>query len=281
MRLLSRRDASKAPDLETAALRRLSASSEEIVNSDAMIVLENVTKTFRTYSVAYNTLKSFVLHYAAYRPRYESIPRLTVLHDLTVNIDRSEIFCVVGPNGSGKSTLAKLIAGTIHPDSGSVRVRGTVVPFLELGVAFSDELTGRQNAYLNGVLLGLTRKFVRAHIDSIFSFAEVEPFKDTPLKFYSSGMKMRLAFSIAMHVDGDVYVFDEILAVGDANFQAKCLQKFRELLEHEKTIVLITHDLDIVRRLATRVLIMNQGRTKLLESRDAIAAMTAEEISCL
>ena len=166
-----------------------------------------------------------------------------------------------------------MIAGTIAPTKGQIKVSGRIVPFLELGVAFNSELSGYDNAILNGVLLGMKKKYIKEKINEIFEFAEVQDFIDTPLKFYSSGMLMRLAFSIGVFANGDIYIFDEILAVGDANFQKKCFDSFKNLIEKGKTIILITHDLETVSKYATRVLLLNGKNHKIVNDINIIKQM--------
>ena len=166
-----------------------------------------------------------------------------------------------------------MIAGTTYPTSGTIKMKGRVVPFLELGVAFNSELTGYDNAILNGVLLGMKKKYIIEKMADIFNFAEVSNFMNTPLKFYSSGMLMRLAFSIGMYANGDIYIFDEILAVGDVKFQKKCFDSFANLIKNKKTIVLITHDLGTVSKYATRVLMLNGEKHKIIDDIDVIKQM--------
>ena len=246
-----------------------------------MIDIEHVSKKFRRYTVPINTLKSFFLHYRQYKRETSNIQELEVINDLTMHIAKSEILCIVGHNGAGKSTLAKLIAGTSKPTSGKISVHGRIVPFLELGVAFSNELTGRDNVYMNGVLLGLRLSYIEKHIDTIFEYAEITDFIDTPLKYYSSGMQMRLAFSVGMYANGDIYIFDEILAVGDAAFQKKCFASFQNLIDQGKTIILITHDLGIVRQYATKVLLLDDGKYRIIDGIDTIRNLTEEDIRCI
>ena len=224
-----------------------------------MIRIQHLTKRYKKYTAPYNSLKSFILHYKQYRQEMARVEELCVVDDLSMEIGSGEIVCVVGRNGAGKSTLAKLISGTVEPTSGSVQVDGTIIPFLELGVAFNSELNGFDNVRMNGTLLRMRRKQIEEQMEDIFRYAEIEDFAATPLKYYSSGMLMRLAFSIGIHADGDIYIFDEILAVGDANFQKKCFAAFEDLIRQGKTIILITHDLGLVSRYATRVLLLNQG----------------------
>lgn len=243
-----------------------------------MIELLDVSKSFRRYTIPINTLKSFFLHYKDYMKEKSKVSTLDVIRHLDMHIEKSEILCIAGRNGAGKSTLGKLIAGTSKPSGGKIKVHGRVVPFLELGVAFSNELTGRDNVYMNGVLLGLSLKYIKEHINDIFEYAEIPDFIDTPLKYYSSGMQMRLAFSVGMHAHGDIYIFDEILAVGDAHFQKKCYDSFRTLVEKGKTIILITHDLGIIKQYATKMLLLKQGEYRILD-KEEIAGLTGEDLS--
>ena len=237
-----------------------------------MIELVNVSKRFKKYTVPFNSLKSFLLNYKKYKEENKKIEELTAVENLSMNIEAGEILCIVGKNGAGKSTLAKMIAGTIAPTKGQIKVSGRIVPFLELGVAFNSELSGYDNAILN-VLLGMKKKYIKEKINEIFEFAEVQDFIDTPLKFYSSGMLMRLAFSIGVFANGDIYIFDEILAVGDANFQKKCFDSFKNLIEKGKTIILITHDLETVSKYATRVLLLNGKNHKIVNDINIIKQM--------
>lgn len=243
-----------------------------------MIRISGLTKQYKRYVIPINTLKSFLINYKKYREESSKIDLLTVIRDLNLEIKAGETFCIIGKNGSGKSTLAKLVAGTVEPTVGKIVVDGTIVPFLELGVAFSSELTGRDNVILNGVMLGLSRSYLKEKMDAIFDFAEVSSFKDTPMKYYSSGMQMRLAFSIGMHANGDVYIFDEILAVGDANFQKKCFRSFQQLMEDKKTIILITHDLGMVKRYADRALLLKGEEHRLIGSQKDIERLTNEDL---
>jgi ABC-2 type transport system ATP-binding protein len=221
-----------------------------------MISIRGLTKEFKKYKVGNNSIKSLVVRFREFEKNLEKIETLRAVQNLNLEIAKSEVFCITGPNGAGKSTLAKLIAGTIQPTAGSVQVNGKIVPFLELGVAFNLELTGIDNLYLNGVLLGLSLAYLKKHKHEIFGYAELQDFMDTPLKFYSSGMQLRLAFSIALHAKGDVYIFDEILAVGDSSFEKKCFEAFQELLNNKKTVIIISHDLEFIKKHATRLLVL-------------------------
>lgn len=166
----------------------------------------------------------------------------------------------MGRNGSGKSTLLKILAQIYYPEQGSVEINGTLVPFIELGVGFNPELTGRENVYLNGALLGFSHKEMDAMYEEIVQFAELEPFMDAKLKNYSSGMQVRLAFSIAIRAKGDILILDEVLAVGDAAFQDKCNKYFSSLKGSEQTVILVTHSMDNVRQFCNRAILIEKGK---------------------
>lgn len=182
-----------------------------------------------------------------------------VLKGIDFTIQPGEFVGIVGRNGSGKSTLLKLLAQIYYPEQGNIEVNGTLVPFIELGVGFNPELTGRENVYLNGALLGFSRKEMEAMYDEIVRFAELEPFMDAKLKNYSSGMQVRLAFSIAIRARGDILLLDEVLAVGDAEFQQKCNDYFASL-HGEQTVILVTHSMENVRRFCDRAILIEDGR---------------------
>lgn len=183
-----------------------------------------------------------------------------VLDGVSFEVYRGDFFGIVGRNGSGKSTLLKLLAGVYTPTKGDVHVNGGLTPFIELGVGFNPELSGRDNVYLNGALLGYGRKQMDAMYDEIVEFAELGPFMDQKLKNYSSGMQVRLAFSIAIKAKNDVLIFDEVLAVGDEAFQRKCLDVFESYKAKGQTVILVTHDMETVRRFCNRALILDKGK---------------------
>lgn len=238
-----------------------------------MIKIDHVSKRYNKYLVPYGSLKNFLLHYRERKEQIEKIEKLDVIDDLTLNVDEGEILCITGKNGTGKSTLAKMIAGTVEPDSGEIHVQGRIVPFLELGVAFNPELSGYDNVFLNGVLLGLSRNYIKEKMNDIFEYAEVKDFMNTPVKYYSSGMQVRLAYSVGMHAYGDIYIFDEILAVGDIDFQKKCFESFGNLIKQGKTIILITHDGSLVKKYATKVLHLENGKYTILNTKNDIQAL--------
>ena len=182
------------------------------------------------------------------------------LRDLSIDIEHGETVALLGLNGSGKSTLLKHISGVMLPDSGTVRTGGRVAGLIEVGAGFHPDLSGRDNVFLNGAILGMTEAQIKEKFDSIVEFAEIGEFIDTEVKFYSSGMYLRLAFSVAVHTDPDVFLVDEILAVGDEPFQKKCLAKIKELAAAGKTLVVVSHDLDLVAHVCERGVLLEHGR---------------------
>lgn len=181
------------------------------------------------------------------------------LRNVTAEIESGTTVGLIGPNGSGKSTLLKLIGGILQPTTGTVRLRGRLAALLELGAGFHPDLTGRENVYLNGSILGLSRQETDRHFDDIVAFSGIEPFIDTQVKFYSSGMYVRLAFAVAVHVDPDILLVDEVLAVGDEPFQRKCLERIRGFQREGRTIVLVTHSLDQVADFCDRAIVLESG----------------------
>jgi len=181
------------------------------------------------------------------------------LKNVSFKIKKGESIGIIGVNGSGKSTILKLIAGVLTPSSGNVFVNGRISPLIELGAGFHPEFTGRENIYLNGTILGLSKKEVDKKFDDIVRFSELSDFIDTPVKHYSSGMYMRLGFSVAVNVDPDVFLIDEILAVGDAAFQKKCLDKMKEFQKQGVTIVIVSHSSQLVKDFCNRVILIEKG----------------------
>ena len=237
----------------------MSASAVEVVG---------VSKTFRLPHEERTTFKEHFLH-PFHRVTYET---QRALDDVSFSIEQGEFFGIVGPNGSGKSTLLKILAGIYRADGGSVRIDGLLSPFIELGVGFNPELNARDNVRINGTLLGLTRRELDARFDEIIGFTELERFVDQKLKNYSSGMLLRLAYSIAIQVDFDVLLLDEVLAVGDESFQQKCFSTFERFRAEGKTIVLVTHGLEILEEFADRALQLENGRvTSIGQPADVIA----------
>lgn len=199
------------------------------------------------------------------------------LRNVSVEVQAGETVALLGLNGSGKSTLLKHISGVMLPDTGTVKTRGRVAGLIEVGAGFHPDLSGRDNVYLNGAILGMTEQQVNDRFDEIVEFSEIGQFIDTEVKFYSSGMYLRLAFSVAVHTDPEVFLIDEILAVGDEPFQRKCIDKIQELARDGKTLVVVSHDLDLVSRICERGILLEHGNVKFDGSiSEAVALLRAE-----
>ena len=233
----------------------------------AAISVENVKKTFIIPDERYTSFKSRAV--ALFRPQGHRT--LEALDELSFEVQRGEFFGVVGPNGSGKSTLLKCIAGIYGTDAGYVAVTGRLLPFLEMGVGFKEEFTARENVVLNGTLLGLSPAQIRERMDGIIAFADLEQFADMNLKNFSSGMRVRLAFSLAIQVDADILLLDEVFAVGDEAFMQKCFEQFRLLKEEGRTVVLVTHRMSQISRFCDRALLLDSGRMAMLGDPAAVA----------
>ncbi len=238
--------------------------------SHTAISVKNISKSFRLPHEKITSIKSAVLNFSKRQHTYE---KQTVLKDISLDIQKGEFFGIVGKNGSGKSTLLKLLAGIYTADEGSITVHGRLTPFIELGVGFNPELTGRENVYLNGALLGFSRKEMGAMYDSIVRFAELGKFMDQKLKNYSSGMQVRLAFSIAIRAKSDILLIDEVLAVGDESFQQKCYATFERLKAQNKTIVFVSHDMGAVQRFCKRAVLLHEGEIVAISHPQKIADM--------
>lgn len=225
--------------------------------AENIIQFESVSKRFRIYHEKHFSLKENVLTMFRSRHRWEDFWALT---GIDLKIPRGQMIGIIGENGSGKSTTLKLLARILRPDTGTVTVSGSVSALIELGAGFQPDFTGRENVYLNGSILGFSKREVDDRFDDIVRFAELERFIDTPVKNYSSGMYMRLGFSIAIHVNPDILLIDEILAVGDESFQAKCIDRIQEFRKAGKTIVFVSHALGAVTTLCDRVVILSGGK---------------------
>ncbi|MEO8070913.1 MAG: ABC transporter ATP-binding protein [Acidobacteriota bacterium] len=226
------------------------------------IELTDVSKIYRRYGGRhFSTLKSALLQRSILRDLKPS-ETFPALRDVSFNVARGQTLGVIGRNGSGKSTALKLVAGITKPTSGTVVVRGRVSALIELGAGFHPEISGRENVFINGIMLGLSRREVQQRFDEIVEFAELTEFIDAPVKTYSSGMYMRLGFAVAIHVDPDVLLVDEVLAVGDEGFTHKCLDKFGEFKRRNKTILLVTHSLGLVERFCDEALWLDAGRKR-------------------
>ena len=237
------------------------------------IVVENVRKTFK-FRHTHSLKETFI---AATRRRQLS-STFDALNDVNLTISEGESVALLGYNGSGKSTLLKLISGVLQPDAGSILTRGRVAGLIEAGAGFHPDLSGRENVYLNAAILGMNKAEIDARFDDIVAFSEIEQFIDTEVKHYSSGMFLRLAFSVAIHTEVDILLVDEILSVGDEPFQRKCLARIRELHDAGKTLVVVSHDLDMVSQLCQRGILIEKGNVVFDgDSLEAVGRLRAQD----
>ena len=223
-----------------------------------VIKVSHVSKNFKVFFDKANTLKERLLFFN--RNSYES---RKILKDINLSVHHGEVVALVGTNGSGKSTLLKLMTQIIYPTKGKISIKGKLVSLLELGAGFHQDFSGRENIYFNASIFGLNRREIDERLDDIIKFSELEEYIDNPIRTYSSGMYMRLAFSIAINVDADILLIDEILAVGDEHFQTKCYNKLEELKKQGKTIVIVTHNLNVVKKFCDRTVWLYDGRIKM------------------
>ena len=220
-----------------------------------VIKVEGIAKTFKIHHERHQSLKERLLH-----PRSGSTETFNALNDVSFSVDTNETVGLVGVNGSGKSTLLKCICGVLQPTSGQIHIRGSLAALLELGAGFQPELSGRDNIFLYGSMLGFSKKMVEGIFDDVVDFSEIENFIDTQVKFYSSGMYVRLAFAVAVNVDPDILVVDEVLAVGDERFQAKCIDRIRTFQDEGRSILFVTHNADQVRAICDRAIVLDGGQ---------------------
>ena len=240
----------------------------------AAIEVAGVSKSFRIPHEQRTYFKEYFLH-PFRRTTYE---RNDALQDVTFSVEAGEFFGIFGPNGSGKSTLLRILAGIYVPDAGLVRVNGLLSPFIELGIGFNLELNARDNIRINSTLAGLTERQLDARFDEILEFSELERFVDQKLKNYSSGMLVRLAYSIAIQIPFEVLLLDEVLAVGDESFQEKCFTTFDRFKDEGKTVVLVTHDLNLLSRFCDRVLLIENGVVRATGSSDDVIEVYREDV---
>lgn len=240
-----------------------------MADDNTIVTVDNVSKTFHVPLEASNGFKQKLINQLKGLKGYREF---SPLNHISFTINEGDFFGIVGRNGSGKSTLLKTIAGIYSPTTGGVDVRGSLVPFIELGVGFNPELTGRENVFLNGALLGFSHKEMVTMYNDIVTFAELHDFMEERLKNYSSGMQVRLAFSIAIRAKGDILLLDEVLAVGDEAFQRKCFNYFEQLKRNKKTVILVTHDMASVERFCNRALFLEDGEIKVIGNPHKVAS---------
>lgn len=222
-----------------------------------VIIVENVSMVFNISKEKIDSFKEFFIKLVKKELMFK---QFTALKDINITVNKGEVVGLMGLNGSGKSTLLKIIAGVMKPTTGKVTVKGSVAPLIEVGAGFNPDLTGRENIFLNGYLLGFSKQYINEHMQEIIDFAELGEFIDVPLKNYSSGMKSRLGFSIATAVNPDVLIVDEVLSVGDFKFQQKCHKKIRELMSGETTVFIVSHNVGQIRELCTRCIWLEKGK---------------------
>jgi lipopolysaccharide transport system ATP-binding protein len=229
----------------------------------------NISKKYKiynqqqsAYSTLVETLTNSAKNFISRSSKKNSFEELWALQDIDLNIEEGDRFGIIGKNGAGKSTLLKVFSRITHPSTGTIKIRGRVASLLEVGTGFHPELSGRENIFLNGAILGMTHREIKQKFDAIVAFGEVEKFLDTPVKRFSSGMHMRLGFAIAAHLDPDLLILDEVLAVGDSQFQEKCLRKLRELEKKGKTILFVSHDMSSLLQFCNKGVYLEKGRIK-------------------
>ncbi len=243
------------------------------MNDDTAISLVNVSKVFKRYHHPVDRLKELLL------PGRQRAEEFWALKDITLTISRGETVGIVGRNGSGKSTLLQTIVGTLQPTTGEVNARGRVSALLELGSGFNPEFTGRQNIFFNGQILGLSKAEIEAKLDRIIAFADIGDFIDQPVKTYSSGMFVRLGFSVAVHVDPEIFIVDEALAVGDMFFQHRCMRKIQTLMDTGVTTLFVSHDAGSVRSLCNQAILLHDGSIRELGSPNIILSKYASMVT--
>ena len=241
-----------------------------MMNSDLIIKVSNATVRFNKATESYNGLKEYVIRMLKGELLFQEF---LALKDINLEIKRGESWGLIGSNGSGKSTLLKLICGILKPYKGSVEVKGTIVPLIELGAGFDGELTPRENIFLNGALLGHKKSFMQQHFDEIIEFSELQDFIDVPIKNFSSGMAARLGFAVATIVKPDILIVDEVLAVGDPAFQEKCKKRMEEMLSSGTTLLFVSHSVKQVKELCEKVVWIDKGIAKAFGKTDDIFSL--------
>jgi ABC-type polysaccharide/polyol phosphate transport system ATPase subunit len=244
--------------------------SNAMQSGPAVIRVDNVTQRFRVFQERPDSVRALFSKFFRYDTQVHDFD---AIKDISFQVGRGEMVGIVGRNGSGKSTLLKVVAGVYRPTAGRVVVNGTIAPMIELGAGFHGELTGRENVLMNGLLLGYSKREMKEREDRIIDFAEIGDFIDAPVKQYSSGMFMRLAFAVAIEVDPDILVVDEILAVGDMGFQEKCFDRLQRFRDSRKTILFVTHNVVDIQKYCDRALLLDQGQLLLDGKPDEVIEM--------
>ena len=255
---------------------RLAGSSGDIGADSTAIVVENMSKRFRIPHARKLTVYENLVGLFKGGTYYEEF---NVLNGISFEVRQGETFGVIGPNGSGKSTLLKILAGVLYPDSGRVKIKGKIAPFLELGVGFQQELTAKQNIYLYGAIMGLSSREIDDRYEEILEFADLKRFENMKLRNFSSGMYVRLAFSTAIQTNPNVMLVDEVLSVGDEAFQKKCGSKIDEIRQAGKTILLVSHDMGTVQALCDRCILLNGGKVASIGPTDQVIADYAKLVN--
>lgn len=246
-----------------------------------VIEANGVSLKYRVCREKPSTIKESLFNiFTPWRPigRHPDRDLIWALKGVDLSVKKGEIVGLIGRNGCGKTTFLKIIAGILTPDSGTVLVRGRVSPMLSIGIGFQPELTGRENIFLSGSIFGLSKKQMQEKLDEIIAFSELENFIDIPVRHYSTGMYMRLGFSVAVSVDPDILLIDEVMAVGDEGFQAKCYQKMEDFERREKTIIFVSHDLDIISKISHRLTLLKDGKIEAIGNPSEIINLYRKEL---
>ncbi len=228
---------------------------------DIVINIDHVSVYFNISSEKINSLKEYCIKLVKRQLFFE---KFTALDDVSINIKKGDVYGIVGLNGSGKSTLLKVISGILKPTRGAIKTKGRISPLIELGAGFNMDLTARENIYLNGAVLGYSKKFMHEKFDEIVEFSELGKFLDVPMKNYSSGMVARVAFSVATVVKPDILIVDEILSVGDFKFQEKCNQRINDMMQGDTTVILVSHQMDQIEKICNNVVWLESGHVKMI-----------------
>ena len=231
------------------------------VLEDVVISIKNVSMHFNMYNEKLNSLKEYFIKFVK---REIFLKKFVALENINLNIKRGDVVGIVGLNGSGKSTLLKIICGVLKPTTGEVKVRGSISPLIELGAGFNMDLTARENIFLNGAVLGYSKKFINEKFNEIVEFSEMKDFLDVPMKNYSSGMVARVAFAVATIVKPDILIVDEILSVGDFRFQEKCNKRIKKLIQGDTTVIIVSHQLEEIEKICNNVLWLDHGHLKMI-----------------